>query len=119
MTSNENNSNYIFDKEKYFKDFKNRMESNQRKKWKNIIQNKINKHNYLSEENIRNKNDINNNSNNNENNNNKSKNNKKKKIKSISIINNATKKKEEIFQDDFIFNDNYIQKRKSKKKLSS
>ena len=118
VTSNENNSNYIFDKEKYFKDFKNRMESNQRKKWKNIIQNKINKHNYLSEENIRNKNDINN-SNNNENNNNKSKNNKKKKIKSISIINNATKKKEEIFQDDFIFNDNYIQKRKSKKKLSS
>ena len=113
VISNENNSNYFFDRDKYFKDFKNRMDNNQRKKWKNIIQNKVNKYNLLSDENINHK--INNNSNNHNN----DKNNKKKKIKSISIINNAINKQDELSQDDFLFDDIYIHKRKSRKKLSS
>ena len=108
-TSNENNSNYIFDKDKYFKDFKDRMNNNQRRKWKNIIQNKVYKYNYLSEETIHN--DINKGDNN--------KSIKKKKIKSINIINNASNKNEELSQDDLLFDDIFIRKRKVKKKLSS
>ena len=67
--SNDNN-NYLFDKDKYFNDFKNKINLNinnlffktKRKKWKNIIENKskntdykdictINNDNYLSEDN--------------------------------------------------------------------
>ena len=79
---------------------------------KNKINNQISKYNYLSEENKYNKN-------NNNSTKNKSKKSKKKKIKSISILNNATNKYEELSQDELILNNNiHKQKIKLKKKLS-
>ena len=101
---NENNSNYVFDKDKYFKDFKDRINNNiQKKKWKNIIS----KNNYLSEEN---KNNIKEE---------KGQNSKKKKIKSISILNNASNKLEEFSQNDLIFNNINMNIKKNKIKKNT
>ena len=103
-SSNENNSNYVFDKDKYFKDFKDRINNNiQKKKWKSIIS----KNNYLSEEN---KNNIKEE---------KSQNSKKKKIKSISIMNNGINKCEELSEEDLIFKNINMNIKKNKIKKNS
>jgi len=142
-TSNEN-VNYFFDKDKYFNEFKNRMNLNinnlffktKRKKWKNMIENKSKIHekqdvidrkeNYLSEE-----------SNNyeyfygsNERRNsalltekvNKNDKNEKivkiKKIKAINLNNNSNNKNYNINKEDFILNDIFLKKRRARKRLS-
>ena len=150
--SNEN-INYYFDKDKYFNDFKNRMNLNinnlffksKRKKWQNIMENKlknneykINKNdneNYLSEENnnYENKNDNNNDNNIHEKlkkinnlltekiNKIEAKNDKIiriKKINSINLTNNSNNKICEKPKEDFILNDLYITKRNPRKTSS-
>ena len=138
-TSNEN-VNYFFDKNKYFNEFKNRMNLNinnlffktKRKKWQNMIENKskihekqdINdrKENFLSEE----SNNYDYFYSNNERRNSAvltekvNKNDKIVKIKKIKAINlnNTNNKNYNINKEDFILNDIFLKKRRARKRLS-
>ena len=148
-TSNDENTNYFFNKEKYFNEFKNRMNLNinnlffktKRKKWQNIVKNKSknNEHqeqhnnrndNYWSEENNRHEHiNINNNDIKLKRNStlltekvikNEEKSDKFLKIRKIKAINltNSKNKNYDINKEDFILNDIFLKKKKTRKRLS-
>ena len=139
-TSNEN-VNYFFDKDKYFNEFKNRMNLNinnlffktKRKKWQNIIENKSKIHekqdifdrkeNFLSEESNNYEFFYSNNERRNsalltEKINKNDKIVKIKKIKAINLNNNSNNKSYNINKEDFILNDIFLRKRRATKRLS-
>jgi len=142
-TSNEN-ANYFFDKDKYFNEFKNRMNLNinnlffktKRKKWQNMIENKSKIHekqdiidkkeNFLSEESNNYEYFYSNNERRNsalltEKVNKNDKNDKIvkiKKIKAINLNNNSNNKNYNINKEDFILNDIFLKKRRARKRLS-
>ena len=141
FNSSNENVNYIFDKDKYFNEFKNRMNLNinnlffktKRKKWKNMIQNKSKIHekqdiidrkeNFLSEESNNNEFFYNNNERRNsalltEKINKNDKIVKIKKLKTINLNNNSNNKNYNINKEDFILNDIFLKKRRARKRLS-